>query len=61
MKLGMKVIQQEATQSLWFFTAIGNTNMVTEESHKKPYDSQSADQDMNPGPLEYKAGILTTW
>jgi hypothetical protein len=34
----------------------------TEENHKNfSHDNRSRGRDINPGPLEYKAGMLTTW
>jgi hypothetical protein len=32
----------------------------TEENHEKPQDSRSPGRYLNPGPPEYKAGVLTT-
>jgi hypothetical protein len=33
----------------------------TEETHEKPHDNQSPGRDLNLGPPEYEAGVLTTW
>jgi hypothetical protein len=32
----------------------------TEEVHKEPQDNWSVPRDLNPGPPEYEAGVLTT-
>jgi hypothetical protein len=32
----------------------------TEENHKNLSQNRSPDQDLNPGPSEYKVGVLTT-
>jgi hypothetical protein len=32
----------------------------TEENHKIPQDTWSPDQDLNPGPVNYETGVLTT-
>jgi hypothetical protein len=34
---------------------------VTEENHKKPHNGPSLGQELNPGPSEYKTGVLNTW
>jgi hypothetical protein len=55
----MERIRKEELMA-WFKVLSWYLPRETKEKHEKPQDSWSPCQDLNPGPPEYKAGVLTT-